>query len=79
MAKRARVSDPSRCDIVRLNVGGKFFDTTSATLKRGSDFFARLLAFGSGTFNNGDKDAEPTEPRGAQEAQLYSLAVCQLV
>ena len=58
MAKRARVSDPSRCDIVRLNVGGKFFDTTSATLKRGSDFFASLLDFGSGTFNGGDKDAD---------------------
>jgi hypothetical protein len=58
MAKRARVSDPPRCDIVRLNVGGTFFDTTSVTLKRGSGFFASLLDFGSGTFNQGDKDAD---------------------
>ena len=58
MAKRARVSDPSRCDIVRLNVGGKFFDTTSVTLQRGSGFFASLLEFGSGTFNHADKDGD---------------------
>ena len=58
MAKRPRVSDPSRCDIVRLNIGGKFYDTTSVTLKRGSGFFASLLDFGSGTFNDADKDAE---------------------
>ena len=47
--KRARASDVPR-HIVRLNVGGKLFETTRETL-RGSGFFASLLEFGGG-----DKD-----------------------
>ena len=50
--KRARVSDAPR-DIVRLNVGGKFFHTSRETLSR-SGFFSSLLDFAGG--DNTDAD-----------------------
>ena len=53
MAKRARICDAPRDDIVRLNVGGKLFHTTRETLSRNSGFFASLL-----DFDGGDKDAD---------------------
>ena len=49
--KRARVADaPLRSSIVRLNVGGQFFQTSRETLY-GSAFFTSLLEHDS----NGDK------------------------